>query len=493
MNNKLQLRRLLLIACGGFTLLAASLARADHGYVDRMIDGPFKQQGAGNRDAFGDPANILGSIRDVTISSEPFPGQVYAQQQPGRLLLETGAVTGTNTLTLGYGLPFGGGSFTADFIQPGAWNSVVVRLAQPIGASGTLTLTVHSGGRQFMFAPQKTPVETSISQVVNEYTFFYSEDAAKTVDFQSIDGVRLSFTTSSVEAPFSFKGIILANSAPPSPSPSPTASPSPSATPGNTSTLLNISTRLRVQTDENVLIGGFIITGNTNKRVILRAVGPSLTSDGAPVGGRLDDPTIELFDGDNKSIIFNDDWKDSPDRGEIENSGVRPSDDREPAIARTLAPGRYTAVVRGQNNSAGIAVVETYDRDNGTGSKLANISTRGFVGTGDNVMIGGFITGSQNGATRVLVRAMGPSLRSTIAAALNDPVLELKDQNGQTVRANDNWKDNQRQEIEETMAAPADDAESALVSTLNPGNYTAIVSGKNGSSGVGLVEVFGVR
>jgi hypothetical protein len=476
MNNKLELRRLLLITCAGFTLLAASLARADH--VDRMVDGPFKQDGAGNQDAFGSPLNILGSIRDVTISSEPFAGQVYAQQQPTRLLFEPGAVTGTNTLTLGYGLPFGGGSFTADFIQPGVtnWNSVVVRLSVPIGASGTLTLTVNSGDRQFTFAPQKTPVQTSVFTEVDEYTFFYSEDGAKTVDFRSIDGVRLSFTTSSAEAPFSFKGIILANSAQPSPSPSPTASPSPSptaspspsATPANTSTLLNISTRLRVLTDENVLIGGFIITGNINKRVILRAVGPSLTSDGAPVGGRLLDPTIELFDGDNQSIIFNDDWKDSPDRGEIENSGVRPGDDREPAIARTLAPGRYTAVVRGQNNSAGIAVVETYDRDNGIGSKLANISTRGFVGTGDNVMIGGFITGSQNGGTRVLVRAIGPSLKSTIAAAMSDPVLELKDQNGQTVRANDNWKENQRQEIEETEAAPSDDAESALSQRSTP-------------------------
>ncbi|HSH39368.1 MAG TPA: hypothetical protein VK993_11335 [Chthoniobacterales bacterium] len=337
-----------------------------------------------------------------------------------------------------------------------------------------------------------------------DYTFFYSEDAAKTINFQSIDGVRLSLTTSSSEAFFIFKGIRLATSAPsPSPSPSPTASPSPSPTVSpspfptraNTSTLLNISTRLRVQTDDNVLIGGFIITGNTNKRVILRVVGPSLTSNGAPVAGRLGDPTLELFDANNKSVMFNDDWKDSPDRAEIENSGVRPSDDREPAIALTLAPGRYTAVVRGQSNSTGIAVVETYDRDNGADSKLANISTRGFVGTGDNVMIGGFITGNQNGGTRVLVRAIGPSLKSRIAAAMDDPVLELKDQNGQTIRANDNWKDDQRQrlEIEETGAAPSDDAESALISTLNPGNYTAIVSGKNGTTGVGLVEVFNTR
>ncbi|HSH39369.1 MAG TPA: hypothetical protein VK993_11340, partial [Chthoniobacterales bacterium] len=268
--------------------------------------------------------------------------------------------------------------------------------------------------------------------------------------------------------------------------------PSPSPAPVNASTLLNISTRLRVQTDDNVLIGGFIITGNTNKRVILRAVGPSLTSDGAPIAGRLGDPTLELFGGDNKSVMFNDEWKDSPDRAEIENSGVRPSDDREPAIARTLAPGRYTAVLRGQNDSTGIAVVETYDRDNGAGSKLANISTRGFVGTGDNVMIGGFIIGNQNGGTRVLVRAIGPSLKSTIAAAMDDPVLELKDQNGQTIRANDNWKDDQQLEIEETKTAPANDAESALVSTLNPGNYTAIVSGKNGTTGVGLVEVYDI-
>ncbi len=490
--NSLSFPRLLGLSVAVFTLLAASVARAEH--VDRMIDAPFRQQGVGNQDASGSPANILGSVRDVTITTKSTFAPLTAELRTKDVSFETGVPTGDSTLTLGYGVPFGGGSFMADFVEPGSanWNSIVVRLSIGISARGTLSLTVHSGGREFTFRPQNTPVGTDFSRV-DEYTFFYSEDAAQTIDFRSIDGVRLSFTTISTEGLFRFKGIQLANSAPPSPSPSPTASPSPSATPANTSTLLNISTRLRVQTDENVLIGGFIITGNTNKRVILRAVGPSLTSDGAPVAGRLADPTIELFDGDNRSIIFNDDWKDSPDRGEIENSGVRPSDDREPAVARTLAPGRYTAVVRGQNNSAGIAVVETYDRDNGIGSKLANISTRGFVGTGDNVMIGGFITGGQNGATTVLVRAIGPSLRSTIAAAINDPVLELKDQNGQTVRANDNWKSDQRQEIEDTNAPPSDDAESALVSTLNPGNYTAIVSGKNGSSGVGLVEVFGIR
>lgn len=240
-----------------------------------------------------------------------------------------------------------------------------------------------------------------------------------------------------------------------------------------------------------MLIGGFIITGDTDKRVILRVIGPSLMNDGQPFEGRLGNPTLELFDAGNKSLAFNDDWMDSPDRSEIENSGVRPSDPREPAIARTLAPGRYTAIVRGRDNTTGIAVVEAYDRDNGAGSKLANISTRGFVETGDNVMIGGFITGSQNGGTGVLVRAIGPSLRAKgIAAALADPVLELKDQNGSTIRANDNWKEGQREQIEATGAAPSEDAESALIATVNPGNYTAIVTGKNGTTGVGLVEIF---
>jgi hypothetical protein len=157
--------------------------------------------------------------------------------------------------------------------------------------------------------------------------------------------------------------------------------------------LQNISTRLRVQTGDNVLIGGFIVTGNAAKKVILRAIGPSLSTNGSGVPGRLVDPTLELVDNAGVSIAANDNWKDSPQRAEIEASGIAPTDDREAAIVRTLAPGNYTATVRGAGGATGIGLVEAYDVDSAADARLANISTRGFVETGDNVMIGGFIVG----------------------------------------------------------------------------------------------------
>ena len=243
----------------------------------------------------------------------------------------------------------------------------------------------------------------------------------------------------------------------------------------------NISTRLSVGTDNNVLIGGFIVTGIQAKEVIVRAIGPSL-----PLAGTLGDPTLELHD-DVTTIASNDNWQDSPDKQAIIDSGFAPKNDKESAIVMTLEPGAYTAILRGVNNTTGVALVEVYDLDQTVDSKLANISTRGLVQTADNVMIGGLIV-LGDGAASVLVRAIGPSL--PLAGTLQDPNLELHDSDGATIASNDNWKSDQETDITATMLQPKDDAESAMVMTLNPGAYTAIVRGVNDTTGIALVEAY---
>jgi uncharacterized delta-60 repeat protein len=253
--------------------------------------------------------------------------------------------------------------------------------------------------------------------------------------------------------------------------------------------LLNIATRMRVQTGDNVLIGGLIVSGTEPKRVIIRAIGSSLAQ---VFDGALADPVLELFQGDTL-VAANDNWRDTQ-QSQIEATTIPPSDDRESAIVQTLAPGFYTAVMSGKDGGTGIGVIEAYDLAAGASSKLGNIASRGFVDTGDNVMIGGLIVGgSGEAATRVLVRAIGPSIgRAGVAGALQDPTLELRDNNGALVRENDNWQDSQRAEIEATTIPPSDPAESAIVATLPPGNYTAIVRGQADGTGVGLVEVYNV-
>lgn len=249
-------------------------------------------------------------------------------------------------------------------------------------------------------------------------------------------------------------------------------------------TLGNIATRLQVETGENVLIGGIIVVGDVPKRVIIRALGPSLGAAG--VAGTLDNPTLELFQGDTL-LAANDDWKNDAE-SEIAETGVQPGDDREAAIVRTLEPGNYTAVLRGKGDTTGIGLVEAYDLDQRPDSKLGNISTRGFVGTGANVLIGGFIVGP---TTKVVVRAIGPSLGNAgLAGALQDPALDLVNANGEVVGTNDNWKGTQRAELEAIGIQPSDDREAALIATLTAGNYTAVVRSAANATGVGLVEVY---
>lgn len=255
--------------------------------------------------------------------------------------------------------------------------------------------------------------------------------------------------------------------------------------------LLNISTRMQVLTDDKVLIGGFIITGSDPKRVIIRGVGPSLNG----VGVTLADPMLELHQGAT-TIAYNDDWR--ANQVEVEATGIPPTNDFESAIVTTLVPGTYTAILKGKNNGIGVGVVEVYDLDQAANSKLANISTRGFVDTGNNVMIGGLIVsgGVAGGTARVLVRAIGPSLSgSGLQGLLQDPNLELHNSNGGTISSNDNWKvrsdgGSQQAEIEATAIPPTSDLESALVQTLVPGNYTVVVRGAGNTTGIAVVEAY---
>ncbi len=259
--------------------------------------------------------------------------------------------------------------------------------------------------------------------------------------------------------------------------------------------LLNISSRLHVQTGENVLIAGFIIGGSDPKKVMLRGIGPSLSAFGVP--GVLADPTLELHDA-STTLETNDNWKTRADgssqQAVIEATGIAPTNDLESAIVRTLPANNagYTAIVRGKNNTTGVGVVEAYDLDTAANSKLGNISTRGLVETGDNILIGGFIAG--NGLTKVLIRAIGPSLANFgITNPLLDPTLELHDNSGTTIATNDDWQTTQESEIIATGIPPTDPRESAIVSTLPPGAYTAVVRGKNNATGIAVVEIYNLQ
>jgi uncharacterized protein YkwD len=259
--------------------------------------------------------------------------------------------------------------------------------------------------------------------------------------------------------------------------PTPTPTPSPGAP-----RLANISTRAVVGTNANVLIGGFIITGTQSKKVIVRGIGPSL-----PLPGSLLDPALELHNSSGAVIASNDNWGQSANSAEIADSGVAPTNPNESAILMSLAPGSYTAVLSGVNQTTGTGVVEVYDLENAANSKLANISTRAFVQSGDNVLIGGLIVVGPSAAD-VIVRAIGPSL--TVPGAMADPTLELRDANGVLLASNDNWRTTQQTAIINTGVAPTRDEESAIVTSFSPGSYTAIVRGANGTTGVAVVEVY---
>jgi hypothetical protein len=268
--------------------------------------------------------------------------------------------------------------------------------------------------------------------------------------------------------------------------------PGPSPTPTPAAQAINLSTRMRVETGDNVGIGGFIISGSAPKHVLIRAIGPSLTQLGVP--GAMADTVLELNGPGGFATVTNDNWQDDPAQAAlILASGLAPANNLESAIDATLNPGAYTAILRGKNNTTGVALIEVYDLSQAVLAKLANISTRAFVSTGSDIVIAGFVLGNNSGADRIVLRGIGPSLIAFgVANALANPTLELRNSDGALLVMNNDWQDNPAQAAELIAAglAPTNALESGIAATLSPGVYTALLAGLNNGTGVGVIEAY---
>jgi hypothetical protein len=248
---------------------------------------------------------------------------------------------------------------------------------------------------------------------------------------------------------------------------------------------------MRIGAGDNAGIGGFIITGTTPKDVLIRAIGPSLTDFG--VLDALADPVLELHGPGTFATVTNNNWRESQQPEIIKATGLAPTNNLESAIVAHLSSGTYTAIVRGVGNTSGVALVEVYDLNPGVDSRLANISTRAFVSTGDNIVIAGFVLGGDTSPGRIIVRGLGPSMTAFgVPNPVADPTLELRDNNGALLLANNDWQDNPDQvaEINAAGLAPGNNLESAMAASLPPGLYTALLAGRNNATGIGLVEVY---
>jgi hypothetical protein len=255
------------------------------------------------------------------------------------------------------------------------------------------------------------------------------------------------------------------------------------------SEIIQLSTRLRVEVGDQVGIGGFIITGTAPKSVIIRGIGPTLIQSG--IADALADPVLELHGPGSFPTVTNDNWRDTQEQ-QILGAGLPPTNNLEPAIWALLPPGAYTAILRGRNNTAGTALVEIYDLNQGADSKLGNLSTRAFVGVNQNIAIAGFMVSAGGASDHVVVRGLGPSLAPAVSNVLANPTLELRNNNGSLLVSNNDWQDNtvQSQQITAAGLAPTNSLESAVLAILPPGRYTALLFGANDSTGNGLVEVY---
>jgi sugar lactone lactonase YvrE len=366
------------------------------------------------------------------------------------------------------------------FTPSGTKTTFATGLSSPIGlafgASGNLLVSDPNSGAIFKFTP--TGTKTTFAAGLDVPTALAFDSFADLFEASGNDGSIFVLT------PGGFPKSIFASGLS---GPAGLAFQPATLPPAPPAQLLNISARLKVLTGDNVLIGGFIITGSDNKQVLLRALGSTLGQFG--VSGVLADPTLELHDGTGAVIASNDNWRDTQ-QAEIAATGKAPPNDRESAILRGLAPGSYTVVVRGKNATTGVALVEAYDLSQGANASLSNSSARGFVGINDDVMIGGFITGEGN--CRVIVRALGPTLAQFgVPNVLADPMLELYDLNGTLIASNDNTPSPLHfSEIRASGFAPPNGAESAIIITRQAGNVTAIVRGKNNTTGNALLEIY---
>jgi sugar lactone lactonase YvrE len=366
------------------------------------------------------------------------------------------------------------------FTPAGTKTTFATGLSDPIdlafSASGNLLVSDPSSGAIFKFTPDGT--KTTFAAGLDVPTALAFDSFADLFEASGNDGSLYVYTPGGTPESIFASGLS---------GPAGLAFQPATLPPAPPAQLLNISARLKVLTGDNVLIGGFIISGSENKQVLLRALGSTLGQFG--VSGVLADPTLELHDGTGAVIASNDNWKDTQ-QAEIAATGKAPPTDFESAILRTLAPGSYTVVVRDKNAATGVALVEAYDLSPGANASLSNSSARGFVGINDDVMIGGFITGEGN--CRVIVRALGPTLAQFgVPNVLADPMLELYDPNGTLVASNDNTPSPLHfSEIRASGFAPPNGAESAIIITRQAGNITAIVRGKNNTTGNALLEVY---
>ena len=413
-----------------------------------------------------------------------------------------------------YAANFAGG--TVEKFTPAGVGTVFANVIRPTGlafdAAGNLYVATFSQTIE-RFAPGGTPLGTFAQSGLNNPeglafdslgNLYAANNGANTVEKFSPAGADLGVFVSGLSGPVGLAfdrddNLYAVNARAASVTKiTPSGSASPFATTGFTPAfiavqsaplLVNLSTRGRVLTGDKVLDAGFFVKGPGSKEVLIRGLGPSLLNAG--VSDALADPILELHDSSGAILVTNDNWRETQE-SEIVATGIPPTAEAEAAIIRTLAPGAYTVIERGKNEGTGVGLVEIYDLNAGFGADLANLSTRGFVGTESDVLIAGLIVGSQTGgSSEVLVRALGPSLGEMgVSDPLADPVLELHNGDGVLIASNDNWTSSQRDLIEATGIPPNDPVEAALIVTLEPGNYTAIELGKEGGTGVGLVEVF---
>jgi hypothetical protein len=425
-----------------------------------------------------------------TVGGSPYAGDNWAW---------LGGANAPETATLGQSVPImAGGTATLSFLMQKRIISNPFTDVLNVRVDGTIVQSYAEGGQDEDAYSLRTIDLSAFADGGSHLILFEYIGPSTSLGSFLVDNVFLTFgpaCSSPTPTPTPSPTPTLTPTATPSPTPTATPTPSPTTTPSPPAAqALNISTRLRVETGDRIMIGGFIITGSASKRVAIRGVGPSLANSG--LSDVLADPTLELRASDGALLAQNDNWQDDPEQaGQLTVLGLALQDPNESGMVATAKPGAYTALMAGKNQTSGIGLVEIYDVDAAAASQLANISTRGFVQTGDNVMIGGFILGHESGSANVVGRGIGPSLsQSGLNNVLADPTLELRDSNGALLIANDNWQDNPASAAQLTARglAPTNALESGIFMTLPPGAFTAILAGKKGSTGIGLVEIYNV-
>jgi hypothetical protein len=247
---------------------------------------------------------------------------------------------------------------------------------------------------------------------------------------------------------------------------------------------------MAVLTGNDVMIGGFVIGGSATKRVAIVATGPSLVPFG--IANPLANPTLTLVRSSDQAVIgTNDNWQSAANSAQLSSAGFAPSDTLEAAILADLAPGAYTAIVEGVGGGSGVSVIGVYEAG-AAYIPLINISTRGRVQTGNDVMIGGFVI-QGSGAQTVAIVATGPSLAPFgIANPLANPRLTLVRSSDQAViDTNDDWQSHANAaQLTASGFAPPNALEAAIHTTLQPGAYTAVVEGVGGGTGVAVIGVY---